>query len=426
MQTMRRYMQAWHTSLVLAVLAVCGGCEPAEEPMEFRTGRVAERDIVVTVEAAGVVKPVLTVDVKSKASGEILSLHAETGDVIEQGSLLVQVDERMPRNQLALVESQVDAAQARVAIAEAQKSRAERLFQSRSINQVDYENAALELANAKADLVRAQISIENARFAVDDTEVNAPITGTVIEKLVERGQVISSPVTDVGEGTVLMRMADLSQVQVEALVNELDIGLVASGQAVLVRAAAYPDATFSGRVVKIEPQAVAEQAVTLFPVVMALENDNGLLRPGMNATVEIFIEERDDVVTVPTAALRTAGDIEVTARLLGMNADDLRSAVEPALADGAPRGADGEPPAGGSAAASTRYWVAVPAGERITPVVVDTTTLTDHEYSQVVSGIDVGTEVLLLPSSGLVESQQRLQRTLQRQSNLASMSGNGQ
>jgi HlyD family secretion protein len=405
-------------ALFLACVAL-SGCEPVEKSTEFRRGEVLERDITVTVEAAGIVRPFLTVDVKSKASGEILSMHAETGDVVEEGALLVQVDERMPRNQLALVQSQLDAAKARLAIAEAQKTRAERLLQSRSINQVDYENASLELASARAELIRSQISIDNARFALDDTEVNAPISGTVIEKLVERGQVISSPVMDVGEGTVLIRMADLSRVQVQALVNELDIGRVAPDQTVTVRAAAYPDMQFVGKVLKIEPQAVAEQAITMFPVIMALENDNGVLRPGMNATVEIFVEQREDILTVPASALRTSGDIPVTASLMGVNEAELRAAIS--SAEGArppkPDTTSGDKTADGH----STYWVLVPVDSGFQPRIVETSTLTDHAFSEVLSGLSSGTEVLLLPSSGLVESQQRLQRALQQRSNLAEL-----
>ncbi len=412
-------MRGFPLSALIAVSVLLTGCEPVEKATEFRRGLVAARDITVTVEAAGIVRPFLTVDVKSKASGEILSLHAETGDVVEQGSLLVQVDERMPRNQLALVQSQLDAARARLAIAEAQKDRAERLLQSRSINQVDYENASLELASARAELIRSQISIDNARFALDDTEVNAPITGTVIEKLVERGQVISSPVMDVGEGTILIRMADLSRVQVQALVNELDIGRVAAEQRVTVTAAAYPDMQFTGKVLKIEPQAVAEQAITMFPVVMALENDNGVLRPGMNATVEIFVEQREDVLTVPAAALRTAGDIPVTASLMGVDEAKLRDVIDQAGSSGPSRPQDttGDAPGDGHSS----YWVLVPVDGGFQPHVVETSTLTDHAYSEVVSGLSSGTEVLLLPSSGLVESQQRLQRALQQRSALAEL-----
>ena len=117
----------------------------------------------------------------------------------------------------------------------------------------------------------------------------APITGTIIEKTVERGQVISSPTSDVGGGTVLLKMADLNLVQVRTLVDETDIGKIQAGQRATVTVDAYPNRPFEGTVLKIEPQAETEQNVTMFPVLVRIENRNGLLRPGMNAEVEIHV-----------------------------------------------------------------------------------------------------------------------------------------
>ncbi len=238
-------------AIFLSLLVGCEqlvGFEQTPETREFRTALVEKRDIVVVVESAGVIQPLRTIEVKSKASGEILSMQAETGDFVEEGSLLVQVDKRVPRNQLALVNSQREAALARRAIADAQFKRAERLFKSHSINEVDFEKTVLERANSQAGVVNSQIAIENARFALDDTEVKSPISGTVIEKLVEKGQVISSPTMDVGGGTVLMKMADLRNVQVQALVNEIDIGKIRRGQQVMVTVTAYSDQPFRGEV----------------------------------------------------------------------------------------------------------------------------------------------------------------------------------
>ena len=129
-----------------------------------------------------------------------------------------------------------------------QQDRAETLHASGTLNKVDLEKSILEYANARAEVVRSQVSVENARIALDDTEVRAPITGTVIEKNVEKGQVISSPTTDVGGGTVLLKMADLSSVQVRALVDETDIGKIKAGQDVIVTVAAYPNQPFNGQV----------------------------------------------------------------------------------------------------------------------------------------------------------------------------------
>ncbi len=215
---------------------------------------------------------------KSKASGEILSIVAETGDFIEEGTLLVQIDKRTPGNNLSQARAELEASRARRSIAEAQSKRSETLFASRTINEVDYEQTLLEFANSKADVIRAQVAVENARIALDDTDVKSPMTGTVIEKLVEKGQVISSPTMDVGGGTALMMMADLSSVRVKALVDETDIGKVKPDQPVTVTVTAYPNQPFSGAVSRIEPKALEEQTVTTFSVLIILENESGLLR----------------------------------------------------------------------------------------------------------------------------------------------------
>ena len=401
------------------------GCQPLQEnEASFRTAVVEERDIVVVVESAGIVRPHSTVEVKSKASGEILSIEAETGDFIEEGTLLVQIDKRSPRNQLELVEAQREAALARRAIAEAQHERAKRLYKSRSINEVDYEETVLKLAESKSQVVQSQVSIETARFALEDTVVSAPITGTVIEKLVERGQVISSPMSASGEGNVLLKMADLRTMQVQALVNEIDIGKIQRGQSVLVRVTSYPNKPFHGEVVKIEPQAMAEQAVTSFPVLITLDNRGGLLRPGMNADVEIFVENRRQVVALPNAALRTSRDIETTAALVGIAESEIREKLaqqerETQSSASSPH-ASADSPSTTQIVSENRFWVLVDKGGSFEPVYVEAGS-TDLDFSEVLSGIDVGAKVLLLPSSGMVKSQQQLVEHLSSTSRIAGL-----
>ena len=425
---------------VLAVLALAGCEKPVEKPT-YRTGEVLRKDIVVTVDAAGVIEPFLTVEVKSKASGEVLSVPVESGDFVEEGTLLVQIDERVPRNQLAQAEAKLEAAQARRKIAEAQAKRSKTLWESRTINEVDYEQTLLELANAKAEVVSTRVAMENARIALEDADVRAPISGTIIEKLVEQGQVISSPTMDVGGGSLLMKMADLSQVQVKTLVDETDIGKIQPGLPVTVTVTAYPNQPFKGVVLKVEPQALAEQTVTTFSVLITLDNEAGLLRPGMNADVEIRVAERQNVVAVPTAALRTVRDIPVAAQLVGLTPEQVRAELGQ-TGNRAERGSGDTAPAArpgpGAAANASRggrpgdgtadryefantYWVFVQQGDRLSARNV-TTGLTDLDYSEVTDGLGEGDTVILLPSSGLVQSQQRLQQRMQQFTSLPGMS----
>jgi HlyD family secretion protein len=159
---------------------------------------------------------------------------------------------------------------------------------------------------------------------MDDTDVRAPIAGTIITKTAERGQVISSPTRDVGGGTVLLRMADLNLVQVRTLVDETDIGKISPGLRATVTVDAYPNQPFQGEVLKIEPQAETVQNVTMFPVLIRIQNRTGQLKPGMNTDVEMHIGRRDSVLAVPNAALRTQRDVTSAGQVLGLDPDRLQ------------------------------------------------------------------------------------------------------
>jgi HlyD family secretion protein len=404
--------------LFVVLLAACG--RPAEKAQAtYETVPASKRDIRVAVEAAGQIEPALTVELKSKASGQILELKAETGQLVETGTLLVQIDKRNPRNALSQAQAQLEAAKARRSIAVAQNKRSAKLLEEKILNDVEYEQTQLELANAKADVVRADVAVETARIQLDDTDLRAPITGTIIEKLVEEGQVISSPTMDVGGGTLLLKMADLSSVQVRTLVDETDIGKITPGLPAVVTVTAFPNQPFSGKVLKIEPQASADQTVTTFAVRIVLNNDSGLLKPGMNADVAILITERKGVLAIPTNALRTDRDLATSASLVGLSEEIARAQLrENALPD-EPESTAGT---GSRYQFSNRYWVFVQREGK--PVAVEVRTgITDLDYSEVLAGLNEAELVYMLPSSGLVESQQRLQQQMRKFTGMPGMSG---
>lgn len=305
--------------LMPLLLVAVAACKEEVVPIVYQALPVETRAIVVSVRAAGNVQPDTVVEVKSKASGEILQMAVETGQDVTRGQLLVQVDQRTPRNSVAQTEAELEVAKARFANAEAQNKRSAELFKSQSITEQENEQAVLAVANARAEVVRAQVAYENAKIRMDDTDVRAPISGTIISKNVERGQVISSPTSDVGGGTILLRMADLNLVQVRTLVDETDIGKLRAGLRATVTVDAYPNQPFTGEVLKIEPQAETAQNVTMFPVMIRIENRNGLLKPGMNADVEIQVGRRDSALAVPNAALRTQRDVNSAAQVLGID-----------------------------------------------------------------------------------------------------------
>ena len=219
-------MRSLYWLIPVALFAGCDKATPVVAPAVYDSAPVETRTIQVTVDAAGVVEAESTVEVKSKASGEVLAVHAETGDVVEAGALLVEIDKRTPRNSLSQTEATLSAAQARRQIAQTQMERAQTLFKSQTLTQADVEQTQLEFANAESQVVGAKVAVENARITLEDTDVRAPIKGTIIEKTVEPGTVIASTTQNVSGGTTLMKMADLTTVQVRAKVDETDIGKI--------------------------------------------------------------------------------------------------------------------------------------------------------------------------------------------------------
>ncbi len=354
----------------MLTLVVGAGCKRQQAPaVLYQSVPVERRDVVVSARATGTIQPDTVVEVKSKASGEILEMRVETGATVQRGTLLVRVDQRSPRNTLNQAEADLDVVRARLQNAEAQKRRSDELFKSQSITEQEHETAVLSVANARAEVIRAQVSVEEARIAMEDTDVLAPIAGTIIAKNVERGQVISSPTRDVGGGTVLLTMADLGLVQVRTLVDETDIGKIRAGLRATVTVDAYPNQPFHGEVLKIEPQAETLQNVTMFPVLVRIDNRNGLLKPGMNADVELHIGRRDSVLAIPNAALRTQRDVGSAATVLGISNEDLQSmlaeARQAAEAAARPAGAARDSAAAPAATPAASNTMTTPDGRTI-------------------------------------------------------------
>jgi len=311
---------------VLATLAAAG-CKKKEEQVVYQAVPVETRDIIVSVQASGAIRPDTTVEVKSKASGEVLQILAETGQLVNRGDMLVRIDPRIPQNTLSQAQAELEVARAQLQNAQSQKKRADELFASKSITEQEHETATLAYANARAAVVRGQVALDNARIQLADANVRAPIAGTIIEKTVERGTLITSATGNVSGGTVLLKMADLQLVQVRTLVDETDIGKIQPGLAATVTVDAYPSRPFEGEVLKVEPLAEVQQNVTMFPVLVRIQNRDGLLKPGMNTEVEIHVGRREGVLAVPNSALRTQRDVASAAQVLGLDPEDVQKQI---------------------------------------------------------------------------------------------------
>ncbi|MXW67905.1 MAG: efflux RND transporter periplasmic adaptor subunit [Gemmatimonadales bacterium] len=307
------------TTLGLAA-AGCATGEANEPEQTLQTLTVGRQTIVSSVEATGTVEPIRVIEVKSQAGGEVLDLPVELGDNVEQGTLLVRIDPRDVNNAHAQAQADLDVAEAQADVAERQLERIEALHESDIVTSEELESAILSAANARASLVRATTNLELAEDKLDDVTLRAPITGTVVERTVEQGQVVTGT-RDLTGGTVLMRMADLTEVQVRMLVDETDIGRLQPGLPADITVEAYPNRTFRGSVLKIEPQAVVEQNVTMFAVLTRISNEDDLLRPGMNADVEVVIGRQADVLAVSNSGIKTQQEAMQIVRALEIDAD---------------------------------------------------------------------------------------------------------
>lgn len=333
-----------YLAAALAAAATATACKSPPPPVLYQAVPVETRDIVVSAQAAGKIVPDTLVEVKTRASGPVTDIKVETGQLVQRGQLLLVIDERLLKNTYDQASAQLEVAKVQSQTAETQLHRADTLLASQTLTKQDYETYKLNYYNTKAQVVNAQIAVDNAKINLDEASVRSPITGTIIEKSVERGTQVASATSNVGGGTSLMKMADLSLVQAQTLVDETDIGKIKPGMEATVTVDAYPNRPFHGTVLKIEPNDTTVQNVTMFPVRVRIQNRDNVLLPGMNSEVEIHIGQKQQVLAVPASALRTPRDVASAAQVLGLDPAEVQKTV----AAGPPRDSSRNTSLGGS------------------------------------------------------------------------------
>lgn len=301
--------------LTLLLVAGCGQGQ-AEEGSRIASAEVIRQDLSLTAEATGQLEPLRTVEVKSRASGEVVEVSVDTGERVEPGTLLARVDPRDVQNDYNQAEADFEVAQERFRNAEAQLRRSENLLAAEVITEQEHEGRNLDFANARSQMIRAETNLNLARMRLEDVTIRSRMHGTVLERLVEEGQVISSAAGSASDGTLLMTLANLDVMQVRTLVDETDVGRIDEGMPVNVVVDAYSDRTFEGKVEKIEPQATVQSNVVMYPVIVNLDNSDGILRPGMSAEVTVLLAERPNALTLPNNAIVSPRDIDAAGAVL--------------------------------------------------------------------------------------------------------------
>lgn len=328
---MRRLLWLAFTGVLLAGSAVGYARWQSELAggLEVETALVTRGEVRRVVATSGAVRPLVTVEVGSQLSGQIREIYAENGAAVRRGQEIARIDPRTFATRVQEAEAAVQVAEAGVLLqragvarAEANLRQAQREFdRAQSLHArgnasqaaldaalAAFEAAEAELAiaqaegaNAEATLQQRKAALESARIDLDRTFIRSPIDGVVIERSVEVGQTVAASFSAPKLFTIAQ---DLTRIQIDAQVDEADIGQVEPGQPVSFTVDAYPERSFTGRVEQIRLAAVTLQNVVTYTAVIAAENADGRLLPGMTANVEILTALRQDVRIVPNEALR--------------------------------------------------------------------------------------------------------------------------
>lgn len=375
--------------LSLSALFLIVSCGDNNEEFDlFTIERAESRYLELIIDASGSVEAISSIEIKSKASGEILYLGAEVGDKVNKGDVLARIDQRTPSNILSQAEADIGVSKVKLSNAAAQLERGKKLHSGKSISDKAFEDIQELHSFAKAQLVRAEVYLENAKIALEDTLVRSPVSGKVITRQAEVGTVITSPTAAVGGGTLLMRMADLNKVRVRAFVDEVDIGNLSLAQEVSLKVSSYKDKEFLGYISKIEPLARVNQNVTTFPILIDIDNKEELLLLGMTAEVKIKVIDAKANLTVPSGALRTRKNLNFVGTLLGLSDESIEDFLEERQEN----------------EGFTKFIVLKRVNNKPVPIWIETGN-TDYNYVEVVSGLKSGEEIYVVPSDGLIKNQ---------------------
>lgn len=301
--------------LLFTPLALATACGSHDSGAAWTEATAVRGDLVVDVTAVGTLQPVDAVEVGSDLSGEVVDVLVEANDPVTAGQALARLDPRP--FELAVDDAASAVSSARASVAQATASldmarleldRTTALFDGGASTRAALDSATsqVRLQAATRDGARAQLSQARSRLAratedLDDTVIVSPIDGVVLQRAVEPGQTVVSAMS----ATTLFEVAsDLAHLQADVDIDEADVARVSPGQATTFSVAAWPDRTFEATVARVDLSPDPRSAVVVYVAELHLDNPDGALRPGMTATASIETHRFDDVVLVPSAALR--------------------------------------------------------------------------------------------------------------------------
>ena len=322
----RRWIWIAAGLLLLALLVVPAlGRKP--QPVKYMTQAAQRGNLVVVVSATGTLEPVKKVDVGIEVSGTISKVEADYNDQVKVGQVLARLDTsrleaQAQQNEAAWQAAQARVVQAQASVEEAQAqwsrlNRVKELSGGKMPSQTDLDTAKANLARYRADEASAQASVAQAQAAlnVNRTDltkavITSPINGVVLKRSVEPGQTVAASFQS---PTLFTLAEDLTQMELQVDVDEADVGQVRDGQEATFTVDAYPDRTFPAKITQVRYGSQTVEGVVTYKTVLKVDNSSLALRPGMTATAIITVNQRDNVVLVPNAAMRYVPAVKTAA-----------------------------------------------------------------------------------------------------------------
>ncbi len=301
---MKKISKIWIAVAVLLIIAISawlisGGKK--EEPVTFDTAKVAPANIKNSVTATGSVEPVTSVTVGTQVSGIISKLYVDYNTVVKKGQIIAELDKTNLISELNTAKANLSSSESELNYQQTNFQRYQTLFKKGLVSADEYDTAKLSYKKAKEQVAQAKEMVSKAQTNLGYAIITSPIDGVVISKSVEEGQTVAASYATPELFTIAK---DLKDMQVVADVDEADIGDVKEGERVTFTVDAYPNDTFEGVVKQVRQEATTTNNVVTYEVVISAPNSELKLKPGLTANVTIYTAERQNVVSVPSKALR--------------------------------------------------------------------------------------------------------------------------
>ncbi len=267
----------------------------------YRFAEIKRGDIEKVISTTGTIETKGAVEVGTQVSGRIDKIYVDFNDRVRKGQLLAVLDTSLLEAAVEDAEANLEMAKAQYELALEEYKQNKPLYEKGIISKADFLKIEVQLRQRAAQLKAAETALARAKRNLDYAYIRSPIDGIVVERNVEEGQTVAA---SFNAPTLFVIAADLSKVEIHALVDESDIGQIREGMPVRFTVEAYPEKVFTGRVRQIRLKAEVIQNVVNYTVIIDAENPENLLLPGMTATVDFIVEQKRDVLLVPNAALR--------------------------------------------------------------------------------------------------------------------------